>query len=188
MSTNRMADSAAFRFNAMWTDTDTPGRDAVKSERWGVAPSLAVGVGTPTRATVSYSHLAQDNVPDYGIPWVPGTNGPLREYADQPPPVDLSNFYGLIDRDYENTLTDTATIQGEHDFSSAFTLRSVVRYGRTKRDSLITAPRFESNATTAIRRTDWKSRDQSDSIAASQSDLRSLFATGALRHTTRHGR
>jgi catecholate siderophore receptor len=176
-------DSAAFRFNAMWTDADTPGRDQVKSERWGIAPSLALGLGTPTRVTLSYSHLAQDNVPDYGIPWVPGTNVPLREYADQPPPVDFGNFYGLVERDYEDTLTDTATATGERDFNGAMTLRSILRYGRTKRDSLITAPRFESNTSTAIRRTDWKSRDQSDAIVASQTDLRSVFPTGTLRHT-----
>jgi catecholate siderophore receptor len=178
-----MAGSASFRFNAMWTDAGTPGRDAITSERWGIAPSLAVGVGTPTRVTVSYSHLAQDNVPDYGIPWVPATHVPLSEHGDQPPPVDFRNFYGLTTRDYENTLTDTATVKGEHDFSTAVSLRSLMRYGRTKRDSLITSPRFESNTSTAIRRTDWKSRDQSDAIVASHTDITSRFATATVRHT-----
>ena len=41
----------AFRVNAMWTDAGVPGRDAVESARWGVAPSLAMGLGTPTRLT-----------------------------------------------------------------------------------------------------------------------------------------
>src|SRR5687767_14578463 len=72
-------DGAAFRLNAMWTDSNTPGRDAVQNERWGVAPSLAFGIGTPTRITADYSHLDQQNLPDYGIPWVPNTNVPLRE-------------------------------------------------------------------------------------------------------------
>jgi catecholate siderophore receptor len=178
-----IAGNVAFRFNAMWTDAETPGRDVVTSQRWAVAPSLAVGIGTPTRVTLSYSHLDQDNMPDYGIPWVPATNIPLRAHAEQPPPVDFSNFYGLRSRDYENTLTDTATAKGEHDFSGALSLRTLVRYGRTNRDSLITAPRFESNANTAIRRTDWKSRDQADAILASQTDVTSRFATASLRHT-----
>jgi catecholate siderophore receptor len=176
-------DSAAFRVNAMWTDADTPGRNEVTSQRWGVAPSLAVGLGSSTRVIVSYAHLGQDNLPDYGIPWVPATNVALPEYADQPAPVNFRNFYGLVERDYEDTLTDTATVRGEHDFNGAMTLRSAFRYGRTKRDSLITAPRFESNATTLIRRTDWKSRDQTDDIAAGQADLTALFVTGTLRHT-----
>jgi catecholate siderophore receptor len=178
-----LAANAAFRFNAMWTESGTPGRDEVGGQRWGVAPSLAVGLGTSTRVTLNYSHLGQDNLPDYGIPWVPPANVPLGEYADQPPPVNYDNFYGLTGRDYEDTLTDTATAKAEHDFNGAVTLRSVVRYGRTRRDSLITAPRFESNSSTAIRRTDWKSRDQADAILAAQNDVTSRFGTGALRHT-----
>ena len=177
-----IAGSAAFRLNAMWNDADTPGRDAVTSQRWAVAPSLALGVGTPTRVTVDYTHLAQDNLPDYGIPWVPPANVPLGAYADQAPPVDFSNFYGLTSRDYEDTNTDVATGRFERDFGSALNLRSIVRAGQTKRDSLITAPRFESNNSTAIRRTDWKSRDQSDGIVASQTDLTSRFRTGSVGH------
>ena len=167
----------------MWTDAEAPGRDAVTSRRWAVAPSLAVGVGKPTRLTLSYSHLAQENLPDYGIPWVPPTNVPLRDHADQPPPVNYDNFYGLTGRDYEDTLTDTATAIADHSFSRGASLRSLVRFGRTKRDSLITAPRFESNASTAVRRTDWKSRDQADAILAHQTDLTSRFSTGRLQHT-----
>ena len=178
-----IAEAAALRLNAMWTDAEAPGRDAVSSRRWGVAPSLAVGVGTPTRLTISYSHLAQENLPDYGIPWVPPTNVALRDHADQPPPVNYGNFYGLTGRDYEDTLTDTATAIADHSFSRGGSLRSLVRFGRTRRDSLITAPRFESNASTAVRRTDWKSRDQSDAILAHQTDLTSRFSTGRLRHT-----
>jgi catecholate siderophore receptor len=102
-------DGAAFRLNAMWTDADTPGRDAVTNERWGVAPSVAFGIGTPVRVIADYAHLKQENVPDYGIPWVPATNVPLRAYADAAPPVDFSNFYGLTSRDYEDTETDVVT-------------------------------------------------------------------------------
>jgi catecholate siderophore receptor len=177
-----VGDTAAFRLNAVWTDADTPGRDAATSERWGIAPSLAFGIGTPTRVTLDYAHLDQDNLPDYGIPWVPNTSVPLRAYADQPPPVDFSNFYGLASRDYEDTKTDIATGRVEHDFGSALSIRSILRAGETTRDSLITSPRFESDTSTAIRRTDWKSRDQADGIVASQTDLTSRFRTGSIGH------
>jgi catecholate siderophore receptor len=175
-------DGAAFRLNAMWNDADTAGRDAVTNERWGLAPSVAFGVGTPTRVVVDYAHLDQQNLPDYGIPWVPNTNVPLRAYADQAPPVDFGNFYGLTSRDYEDTRTDVGTARVERDFGTALSLRSIMRAGRTMRDSLITAPRFESNASTEIRRTDWKSRDQSDGIVASQTDVTSRFQTGSVSH------
>jgi catecholate siderophore receptor len=175
-------DGAAFRFNAMWNDSDAPGRDAVNNDRWGIAPSLAFGLDTPTRVTVDYTHLDQDNLPDYGIPWVPNNNIPLAAYADQAPPVDYDNFYGLTSRDYEDTRTDVATGRVEHDFSGMANLRSVVRYGRTRRDSLITSPRFENTTTTDIRRTDWKSRDQTDRILANMTDLTTRFPTGPVGH------
>ena len=82
----------------MWTDTDVPGRDVVESERWGIAPSLAFGLGTPTRVTLSYLHLTQDNLPDYGLPWVPvNTNPELAAVLERHAAGRLSNFYGLHD-------------------------------------------------------------------------------------------
>lgn len=173
---------AALRVNAMWSAADTPGRDQVGDERWGIAPSLAFGLGTPTRVTLGYFHLEQENTPDYGVPWVPAANVPLAEFADRPAPVDFDNFYGLVDRDYEKTRTAVATAEVEHDLDGAVSLRNLSRWGETYRDSIITAPRFASNDSTDVRRTDWKSRDQTDEILANQTDLVADFATGSLRH------
>ncbi|HEX6739365.1 MAG TPA: TonB-dependent siderophore receptor, partial [Vicinamibacteria bacterium] len=172
---------AALRFNAMWTDADVPGRDAVFQGRWGVAPSLAFGLGTPTRVTLSYFRLDQDNLAEYGLPWVPNTNLALPQYHDQAPPVDFHNFYGLRDRDYEKTATDLASAQLERELGGSLRLRSLVRYGRTRRDSVITAPRFATTTGTAINR-QLQSRDQHDGIVAGQTDLTARFHTGALAH------
>lgn len=174
---------AALRLNAMFTNADTPGRDEVGSRRWGVAPSLSLGLGTGTRWNFGFSHLGQDNLPDYGIPWVPSNNQPLSQFANQPAPVDFGNFYGLNQRDYEKTDTDLVTAQVEHDFGDSMTLRNLFRLGRTRRDSIITAPRFAGTDTTDIRRTDWKSRDQNDGILANQTDLTARFETGSFKHT-----
>ena len=174
-------DGAAFRANLMWTQGDTPGRDAVGGERWGVAPSVAFGLGTPARVTLSYSHLDQDHVPDYGLPWVPPTNVPLAEHADQPAPVDFDNFSGLTDRDYEKTVTRLATAEVERDLGDSVTLRSLARYGRSERDSIITAPRFASNDSTVLNR-QLQSRDLEDTIAILQNDLAATFETGGAGH------
>ena len=174
-------EGSALRLNAMWNQGDTPGRDAVENERWGIAPSLAFGLGTPTRLTLSYSHLEQDNVPDYGIPWVPNTNVPLAGHADQPAPVDFDNFYGLTDRDYEETVTGIATAAVEHDLSDSLSLRSLVRYGQSDRDSIITAPRFATTDSTVLNR-QLQSRDMADGILAWQTDLRATLHTGAVEH------
>lgn len=177
-------DSAAIRLNAMGHSTDTPGRDVVGDSRWGVAPSIAFGLGKPTQLTLSYFHLDQDNTPDYGIPWVPANTGPLAAYSDQPAPVDYSNFYGLKARDYEKVRTDLVTAELKHEFSDSLSLRNLSRYGQTYRDSIITAPRFaDVNSSTDIRRNDWKSRDQTDEIFANQTDLNWDFNTGRVGHS-----
>lgn len=172
----------ALRVNAVWARAKTPGRDTVEDERWGIAPSLALGLGTPTRVTLGYFHLAQENVPDYGIPWVPADNVPLADFANQAPPVDFDNFYGLAGRDYEKTRTSVATAQIDHDFNDSLSFRNLTRWGETYRDSVITAPRFTTPESTEIRRSDWKSRDQTDGIVANQADLLATFETGSLRH------
>jgi catecholate siderophore receptor len=176
-------DGTAVRLNGMWTDSGVANRDVVNNERWGIAPSVAFGVGTPTRVTLSYFHLEQDNIPDYGIPWVPANTGPLAAFSDKPAPVDFSNFYGLKDKDFETTRTYIPTALIEHDFSEKFSLRNLTRYGRNDRDSVITAPRFaNANASTVINRQN-QSRDMQDTILANQTDFTSRFDTWKFAHT-----
>jgi catecholate siderophore receptor len=171
----------AFRLNAVWDRENVPGRDRVENRRWGLSPSLSFGLGTPTRLTLSYSRLDQDDLPEYGIPWVPATNTALARYANQPAPVDFHNFYGLVDRDYEKTRTGIATLTFDHDFGDSLSLRSLVRQGHSTRDSVITAPRFLSNDSTTIRR-ELQSRDLTNEVVAQQNDLTARFETGPLSH------
>lgn len=178
----------AFRVNAMWTDSDVPNRDLVNSSRWGVAPSLSLGAGTPTRATISYFKLQQDNLPEYGLPWVPvNTNPELAAYSNGAPPVDQSNFYGLVNRDYEKTDTDLVSLDLARDWSPSISLRNLTRWGRNVRDSVITAPRFVAvNTGTALNR-QLQSRDMTDDILANQTNLTSRFETGPWRHAVTAG-
>ena len=177
----------AIRFNAMVQDSGVPGRDVVKNGSWGMAPSVSFGLGRPTQVTASFLHLSQDNVPDYGVPWVPATNVPLAAYANQPAPVDQSNFYGMKNRDYEDVNNNLGTVVVERHVGSTMTLRNQVRYGRTRRDSMITSPRFLENTSTTIRRTDWKSRDQFDTVLANHSDLVARFETSRAAHAVTSG-
>jgi len=184
----QLGDGTALRLNLLWTDSGVPGRNGVTNERWGVAPSIAFGLNAPTQVTVSHLHLAQDNLPEYGQPWVPvNTNPVLAEYANGRPPVDSSNFYGLTTRDYEHTLTDVTTAQIDREMSTNTTLRNLTRYGRNDRDSVITAPRFASvNTSTAINR-QLQSRDMVDTIVTNQTSLISRFGTGTWTHAVSAG-
>lgn len=181
-----LGEGTAVRLNLLWTDGNVSGRDVVMNSRWGVAPSIAFGLGTPTRVMVDFSHVDQDNMPEYGLPWVPANNIPLAAYADKPAPVDYDNFYGLTGRDSEKTVTDLTTGRIEHDVNDALTLRSLVRHGRATRDSLITAPRFASTTSTDINR-QLQARDLTDTILAYQGDLGARFETGSLRHSLAAG-
>jgi len=124
--------TAAFRLNVMGHDSQIADRNIAENRRFGVAPSLAFGLGTTTRLTLSYYHQQADDTPDYGIPWL--FNGPA--------PVERSSYYGFRDGNYLRTDVDIATAKVEHDFGTAVTLRNQVRYGHYKRDVLITEPRI----------------------------------------------
>lgn len=174
---NRMA----FRLNAMGHKSGIAGRDVVDNERWGVAPAFTFGVATPTRLALTYYKLKQDNISDYGIPWVPATNNVLPEYRDRPAPVPRETFYGFRSRDYERLGSDTATIRFEHDFSDNVDFRSQIRYGRSDRDSLASPPRFAGNDTTDINR-EMRSFIAKDDIWDNQTDLRARFSTGGIEH------
>jgi catecholate siderophore receptor len=124
--------SSAVRFTAMVTASDIPGRDVVHNSSWGVAPSMTFGIGKPSRFTVAYQHLTQDNIPDYGLPWAA---------FESQPQVRQDNFYGLKGYDFENITSDAATATLERDLAEGWTLRNISRWTDNHRDSAITAPR-----------------------------------------------
>ena len=183
-----LGDGTALRLNVMYHNADTPGRDHVNTERFGIAPSVAVGLGTSTRAILSYFRLKQDNLPDYGIPFVPNTNDELEDYWEQPAPVDYDNFYGLVERDYEDTLTNIATFALEHDLTDTVRIANTTRYGHSTRDSIYSAPRFATlpppnqTRTGLLVNPQTQSRDTVDKILFNQTNLFAKFETGGMRH------
>lgn len=177
-----LGERTAFRLNGLAYDAGVAGRDVVNNNRWGVAPSLAMGLGTPTRLTLSYYKLKQDNIPDYGIPWVPATNNALADYRDRPAPVPRETFYGLRSRDYERMNSDMATIRFEHDATDNVNFRTQLRYGRSTRDSLTTPPRFLNANSTDINR-EARSWITADRVWDNQTDLRARFSTAGIEHS-----
>src|SRR3546814_10845053 len=53
----------------MWHDQDVAGRDAIWQKRWGIAPSVTIGVDGLTKLTLAYYHLETDELPDSGFPY-----------------------------------------------------------------------------------------------------------------------
>ena len=172
----RLDEKAAFRLNVMGNKGDVPGRDnAVDFERWGVAPSLTLGVGTPTRITLSYYHYQDDSMPDYSIPYDPKTGQPVTETMG----VSRKSFYGLTGRDFMKTRDDVATVDFQHDFSDKLQLRNVVRYGRGTTDFAATNPDdSKGNVPKGLVYRALKSGYYVTKSFASQTDLTGEFETG----------
>jgi catecholate siderophore receptor len=177
-----LGERTAFRFNGLIHNAGVAGRNVVENDRWGLAPSLAFGLGTPARLTLGYYKLKQNNISDYGIPWVPATNNALVAYRDKPAPVPRDTFYGFRDRDRENLNQDTGTVKFEYDFNDSLQLRTQLRIGESGRNSIASPPRFASVDSTVINR-EMRSWIAQDRIIDNQTDLRASFKTGAIQHT-----
>ncbi|MEI9849762.1 MAG: TonB-dependent siderophore receptor [Sphingomonas sp.] len=168
--------SAALRVAAMAHRSEVAGRDGALDRRWGVAPSFAAGIGTPTRLTLSYFRQSEDNRPDYGIPW----------FAGAPARVDRRSFYGFAD-DYLRTDVDILTARLEHDVSAGVTLRGRLRYSSSRRsfrtsEAVIPVPPGTPLETIAVTRNEFSGYSD-DRFAQGQAELTARLVTGGLAHT-----
>ncbi|MDF3886653.1 TonB-dependent receptor [Cupriavidus basilensis] len=188
----QFGERTAVRMNAMYHDAGVPGRDATHQERWGFAPSVAFGLGTDTRLTLSYYHMESDGLPDTGMPYnnpnfVPRTDGrPRTRLAGDGSPLKVprNTYYGLVDRDFRKDSADVGTIRFEHDFSPALKFRNQTRIARTMQDYLWTRPdgSFDGNIYYDMV---WRRTNQRHGISntlANQTDLSGEILTGALKH------
>jgi catecholate siderophore receptor len=191
---------AAFRLNVMAHDQDVAGRDEIYQKRWGIAPSIAFGLDSDTRVTLSYFHQTDDNLIDYGIPFL---------LTGEELPIDRSNYYGVANVDTEEQDIDLATARIEHAFSDSVRLTNQTRYGMVDRYAIWSTPQnrnatgpedapcypctFE-NAAQAIREGRYDEalfqtagpqgigRDIEQTQLANQTNLAVDFGTGAVGH------
>jgi len=173
-----LAKGAAFRLNLMGDEGNVAGRDVAENRRFGAAPSLTLGLGTPTRWTFSYFHQNADDNPDYGIPWL--FNGPA--------PVPHNDYYGFRNGNYLRTYDDIATAKVEHDVNSHVTLRDQVRFANYVRDALITEAQIPAGVTLATPLSSIAVTrheigvDSTESFLDEQLDLTAHAQTGFIRH------
>lgn len=179
----QFSDSAAGRLNLMSHESNVAGRDKVDYDRWGIAPSLAFGLGTDTRVNLDYYHLESNDTPDSGIPYSlsnPRTkSNPDKPYAGG----DDSNFYGL-DRDFRKGRTDTATFAIEHDLNDSLTLKNTLRHGSSMQDYILTQPddsKGNVNNGTVWRRAN--TRVSNTETTTNQTDLFGTFYVAGFKNS-----
>lgn len=127
-------DTSAVRINVMGQRNTYEGRPFARTQRFGMAPAIAFGLGTDTVITLKVLHQQEDNIPDYGIPFL----------FDRPAPVPRDTFYGLPSDDRFKTEVDVVTGRIEHTFDETFSISDTARYGHYWFDSRQTAPTFGS--------------------------------------------
>ncbi|KFN43851.1 TonB-dependent receptor [Arenimonas oryziterrae] len=192
-SNQEIGDNGAFRINAMAHRNDAPGRDVEQFQRWGIAPSLAFGLGTDTSLTLSYVHQKDSNIPQYGVPFYNG--GPL-------PGVDAGNYYGYANVDRQDIENDAFTAILTHAFGEHLSVRNLTRVSEVEQRSIVDAVQgsicLPSNVTPTgtacavgtppgsfrpgITNPRGYVRDTTNKALVNQTDLTARFATGGIDH------
>lgn len=174
---------AAIRFNAMGERSKVADRDLVSNHRWGIAPSLTLGIGGPDTFTAEYYHQEEDDVPDVGIPFIDG----------RPAKVPRNLDYGLAS-DRFRSVVNIGTARYRHEFSSSVSVSNTLRYGDYTNLDQFNAPNFgysgspgAPGATTPLAnvlvgRDSPSSRDHRTNLT-NQTDLTANFRTDGLSHT-----
>jgi catecholate siderophore receptor len=131
----------AYRVNLMAQEGGVAGRDYAEIRRFGIAPSVSIGLNTKTRATLSYLHMTESDTPDYGLPWFNNAVAPGSIRHD---------YYGFPDENYLKTNDDILTLKVEHEFSPDLNLHTIARAANYPRQAQITEPQICSNAPASV--------------------------------------
>ncbi|MGE5540631.1 MAG: TonB-dependent receptor [Gemmatimonas sp.] len=174
------SDTTAFRLNVMGEKTGVAGRDVVEYQRFGVAGSLAAGIGRDTRYTFNYLHHTENDTPDYGIPWLFG----------RPAPVNRRNYYGFSDgNNFFDATADVATAKIEHDVDSSTTIRNQTRAAYYTRKIRVTEAQIPGSATSAtppesitVTRNQINSQSQ-ETFLQNQTEVTKRFGADGVEHT-----
>lgn len=201
---HQIGDSTAFRLNVVGEDSGVPGRDIVNNKLWGIAPALALGLGTDTRLNIDYLHLYQHNQPDGGVPMI-GMPG----YHDHPkapgfgnaPRASSSDYYGTYS-DYDVVRKDQFTVAFEKDISDKTLFHATARWARTHQKYKLSSVNWSeadilgNGANPGWQMGDYSNwligrvvntKDQENRILAVQTGLVQELTTGPLDHTLSYG-
>lgn len=179
----------AFRLNLVGTQTGVNGREWIERERWGVAPSLAFGLGTDTRVDVGYEHLDDRGNYDYGIPTAHGGNLNTRANggdASKADGVKWDSYWGYRNLDKENNRIDRFNFKVEHDFNEALSLSNQFSYAKLKRDYIVTTPegsRLAAGSNGSGRRLVGIARHTDNDTVTNQTNLTFKADTLGIQHT-----
>ena len=190
-SNTDLGEGQALRVNAMVHRNDVPDRDVEEYKRWGIAPSFAIGLGSDTRFTLSYLHQHDENIPEYGLPYFAAYGGLL-------PGVSREAYFGYRNMDTQEIDVDVLTGVFEHDFSDTTSLRSLARYQKVDQYTVVNPTQGTWCLDSGVNPANGQpcaspgtyqpsgprgtTRDTTNGLALSQTDLTTRFSTGRVEH------
>ncbi len=177
-----LSDTSAFRVSGL-AHTNKSTRDVVESERYGIAPSLKFGIGTPTEITLSSFHQRRNDVPDLGFPMVNKAGNTTGKATKEDPAMpinrDFSNFYGFTDDKFKQEV-DAVEMRVKHKFSPDLTLLNQTRYSTARIDAQPSSINYvNADEGKRVR----KPRSLKDQSLFNQTDLIAKFETAGMKHT-----
>lgn len=187
----RLNDFIAVRINGMVHHNDVPGRDVEDYDRWGIAPSITLGIESPTRLTLQYLHQKDDNIPQYGLPYYAAAGGLIAG-------VDRGAYYGYRNVDAQRSTVDQLTATFEHELSDTVSIRNLTRWQDVRQFTLVDPPQGTWCLSTGRTPTGascafpgyyqpsgprGNTRDTRNQLAFNQVDLNAVFNTGFVEHT-----
>lgn len=158
-----IGEAMAFRLNVAREKSDSY-RDQQFTDRYNIAPSLAIKFSPQTDLLLQYTNLRDQRLTDFGIPALNG----------RPVDVPIGTYYGSAHARRDDTVTSrvqTFTATLNHRFSDALSLRNTTRYSSYHLDRFNTLP---SGTTDPVRLTVGRTRgfvDRDETGWFNQTDL-----------------
>lgn len=146
----QFSDTGAVRLNLLGQANRAVDRDSPTGHRWGVAPSVSLGLGTDTTFTAEYLHYEYDVPTDAGVPVItlPGQRiaRPATEYG-----LPRSTWYGS-ENDRDRVQVDRLTARLSHRANDWLTIANDTRATWVDRDFAYSIVGCDAACTTSFLR------------------------------------
>lgn len=166
----------AVRANGLFQDANVAGRSFVIDDRNGAAGSVVFKPLDNLTFTAQYTHVYQNGLPDFGVPYNRIRNRPYPEGV-----TPRYVWYGLINRDFQAYSQDFGTFTAQYRHNENLTLTSRLRQGRSVVDYIGTLTQ-NSNLIAGTVTIGAQSRYQVANVLSNYTDANLKFDTGPIRH------
>jgi len=119
----------AVRVNALYHDSNVAGRSFITDYRDGVAGSVVFKPLPDLTLTGQYTHVYQNGLPDFGVPYNRIWNRPFPEGV-----VPRYNWYGFVDRDFQVALQNFGTFTAHYRYNDNLVFDNRFRQSRSVLD------------------------------------------------------